>query len=174
MKKIIILTTALTMAAVANAANWTWEVQYLTNYDPATAATPLFSGVVEIYASGMGSGGVDLLLSSATANDQGRITGASFTTNDSVFEPGQSYSFLIKYVDTRGTTATSDDMMFILPSAEYASVPCITGVTGSSISFGNLGQITGNTVNWTPVPEPTSGLLLLIGVAGLALRRKRA
>ena len=25
-----------------------------------------------------------------------------------------------------------------------------------------------------PVPEPTSGLLLLIGVAGLALRRKRA
>ena len=27
---------------------------------------------------------------------------------------------------------------------------------------------------FTPVPEPTSGLLLLIGVAGLALRRKRA
>ena len=30
--------------------------------------------------------------------------------------------------------------------------------------------------NWaaTPTPEPTSGLLLLIGVAGLALKRKRA
>ena len=26
----------------------------------------------------------------------------------------------------------------------------------------------------TPVPEPTSGLLLLLGVAGLALKRKRA
>ena len=27
---------------------------------------------------------------------------------------------------------------------------------------------------WYAVPEPTSGLLLLIGVAGLALKRKRA
>ena len=28
--------------------------------------------------------------------------------------------------------------------------------------------------DWTAVPEPTSGLLLLLGVAGLALKRKRA
>lgn len=27
---------------------------------------------------------------------------------------------------------------------------------------------------WSAVPEPTSGLLMLIGMAGLALRRKRA
>ena len=28
--------------------------------------------------------------------------------------------------------------------------------------------------SWSSVPEPTSGLLLLLGVAGLALRRRRA
>ena len=39
----------------------------------------------------------------------------------------------------------------------------------AQLSFGNISAKT-----WTAVPEPTSGLLLLLGVAGLALRRRRA
>ena len=31
-----------------------------------------------------------------------------------------------------------------------------------------------SSATWTAVPEPTSGLLMLLGVAGLALRRRRA
>ena len=31
-----------------------------------------------------------------------------------------------------------------------------------------------SSATWTAVPEPTSGLLMLLGIAGLALRRKRA
>lgn len=46
-------------------------------------------------------------------------------------------------------------------------------------AFNNLGTVAtaGGATSWTstaPVPEPTSGLLLLLGMAGLALRRKRA
>ena len=33
--------------------------------------------------------------------------------------------------------------------------------------------IGGQGTAWTPVPEPTSGLLMLLGMAGLALKRKR-
>ncbi len=45
--------------------------------------------------------------------------------------------------------------------------------SGSSDNFGTgFGGIDAGT--WTPVPEPTSGILMLLGVAGLALKRKRA
>ncbi len=57
-------------------------------------------------------------------------------------------------------------------------------VTAASESFSKgitfedgTGFTTGGSLagaSWQAVPEPTSGLLLLLGVAGLALRRKRA
>ena len=43
-------------------------------------------------------------------------------------------------------------------------------------AWGNLNEGIGDgaATTWQSVPEPTSGLLLLLGVAGLALRRRRA
>lgn len=43
---------------------------------------------------------------------------------------------------------------------------------GSTYTFGWT-SFNNKTTDWQAVPEPTSGLLLLLGVAGLALRRKQ-
>ena len=51
-----------------------------------------------------------------------------------------------------------------------------TGGAGQAAQFAFDASDTATAANWTAVnaPEPTSGLLLLLGMAGLALKRKRA
>lgn len=57
-------------------------------------------------------------------------------------------------------------------SALKTSVAQATAVP--TLGFGNMASATQNASNWQSVPEPTSGLLVLLGMAGLALKRKRA
>ncbi len=48
----------------------------------------------------------------------------------------------------------------------------VSGLSDNTWAGATFAYATGG--NFTAVPEPTSGLLLLLGVAGLALKRKRA
>ncbi len=84
----------------------------------------------------------------------GELTGDDFSSD--LFVAGSTYNFYFTSEDAEGNTYKSETVS----AAAW-------GVGASSFSFEGLGT-------WTPVPEPTSGLLFLLGMAGLALKRRKA
>ena len=74
------------------------------------------------------------------------------------------YGFAI-ILDTGSTETAANYMVTEVAQASAFSQPSTTAKIA-------LGSQVANT--WQSIPEPTSGLLLLLGVAGLALRRRRA
>ena len=88
----------------------------------------------------------------------------SITISDDDSYAGVEYAVVVAaYHD-----ATYDKDFYIATTAQ--SIFNEATKIGSSASLISGQSATG----WTAVPEPTSGLLMLVGLAGLALRRKRA
>ncbi|MBQ8125629.1 MAG: PEP-CTERM sorting domain-containing protein [Kiritimatiellae bacterium] len=73
---------------------------------------------------------------------------------------------LVLYVDT--TTAAAYDGVDAFVKS-YVGTATWKNTTGAGLT-----NLAATQSTWTAVPEPTSGLLMLLGMAGLALRRKRA
>lgn len=64
-----------------------------------------------------------------------------------------------------------------IDKATYATVGSVASYTYADSAEDKALQVNMKTATqgtWSAVPEPTSGLLMLLGMAGLALRRKRA
>ena len=66
------------------------------------------------------------------------------------------------------------DLWYIENSGSILSKNGSTKATLANLALKVGGGTSTTATSWTAVPEPTSGLLMLLGMAGLALRRRRA
>jgi hypothetical protein len=172
MKKLFVIAAAAGLSFAATASTVTWGAQDADTIDSSKIATGTF-----------------YLMYASTAFDSSKFTGETFTA-DTLKTAG-----LDKTVDTFEYSSTS------YKKKNNAITPTSAGISGNGLTLYEVlissdgknlawGTTTANIVaaaglNQTKtlnsftmvaasnVPEPTSGLLLLVGGAMLALRRKR-
>ncbi|MBP3672800.1 MAG: PEP-CTERM sorting domain-containing protein [Oscillospiraceae bacterium] len=157
MKKLVIIAAIAMSAMFAQAAATSWQLtagQMFSQSD----STVAFSGLIEVYASG-GDLAEDVVVFSQNPAAK-TYNKTAFTTE--ALTAGKSYDFYLVLTDGK----------YQYTSATKAVTALETGA--ANIAFGSLKTATTTAGNWVAVPEPTSGLLMLVGLAGLALRRRRA
>lgn len=82
------------------------------------------------------------------------------------YSAGETAYALLLYVDS------ANEMYMANVAQTTFAAPQNRDVTDLGTTLGGFGSSAGAT-SWQAVPEPTSGLLLLVGMGALALRRKR-
>ena len=180
MKKTLAIIAAMAMFNLANAASLNWQIAGITQPGTTTPgagyAVYLFIleqskdfGAKTITRSDLASlieSGSDFsqyVAATGSSNDNGGVTGAtgyngtSFTTGDSL------KSFAVVF-DAANVASASNYMM----TTKYASVSWGSPNGIKTASFGSQSGAT-----WTPVPEPSTTVLALAGLA-LLLKRRRA
>ena len=179
MKKLMIVLAAIALAGATQAATMTWNVLNMqsqgveagwmvalydssTTFDYAQAKSgdlaAWYTGTTETY----GTAGAVRVTSSGNNNP----SGAAFSAGDSI----SAYAVIFN------AATIADATQYMVSSAQSATV----GASGGNITLGFGSMAATTTANkfygatWESVPEPTSGLLMLVGLGALALRRRKA
>ena len=186
MKKIMIACAAVVVAAVAQAASIDWSVSQnwtLADGDKAALGSTVYlidAAYADSLAAAIGADGTiaagtqGLLGSATTSNGRGKVD-LTTTTHDGL-TAGKSYDFAVLIVDK----TDANQMYYAISQASSQNAYTVGKDEALSISFtattinGTDAISYANGTAWQAVPEPTSGLLMLVGLAGLALRRRRA
>ena len=188
MKKLVIAAAVFAMAVASQAASIAWSMNGfgLKDTDGSLVSLPTGTSLVlvvmnsatgwdsaTVIPTGTGSGTTTLAINGTT----GRVTGkATFTWSDggeNMIDNGQFLGLMFQ--DAEGLhqlTYTDGANKGALVDAVYA----VSGIASNASALSSKKIMATGNFNAISevVPEPTSGLLMLLGMAGLALRRRRA
>ena len=193
MKKLMIIAAIAMAVSGTQAASYVWKATAGNIYD-SSASSAKFTGTAFVFDAGVTTmsalydafaGGSDISSYAGKAASLNVNNGAIVTTSGAnqftygTEESGlKAFSFYLAVVDGDNiyfSNLIADKSILAPPSAQ--TVAFGTQQNGSS-TFSNVAPATGfqGAGKWSSaaVPEPTSGLLMLVGLGALALRRRRA
>ena len=189
MKKLMLAFAVVVIAAVTNAASVNWTASNVYQGWTGGDASAKASGVVgylffadEISVADMtaalsGAEGAKYTMAEAlakgysaqTSSSAGKYAGSATPTDVPTSYHGNTMDAYAVIFNA----ATTDTASYFYIMPETSKSIAATGST--AFAFGTQDTASAKSSSWTAVaPEPTSGLLMLVGLAGLALRRRRA
>lgn len=178
MKKLITLCMCVAMTAALHAATANWSVTKVYQPGTETAAAGYIGYLFEVSSSitianvtsAINDGTfISTYASSALANGATTATGSLIKTGLGNYDASSGTVSWFTVLFDADSVAEANN--YIVTDAVSQTFTSATGAKAAS--FTNIGT----TYSWNTmaaVPEPTSGLLMLVGLAGLALRRRRA
>lgn len=196
MKKLLVVASIMAAVFTSEASSFSWG---FTGYDYVNASGEGYDSDFDLNVWGGGKAYLYLgtvtasdtafdfsaatLITSATFDAQeliyGNVGSEAYSTSDLVTSTDAGQAFSLILVDDTSKDLASYEGNYVL----YTGLSEEGAIPGATVSYYAAFQDTNpvTQADWqtmgggaSPIPEPTSGLLMLLGMAGLALRRRRA
>ena len=182
MKKLMFVLAAVLAAGMVQAASVDWSTGRIkvagdggSGWGSDGISGSDYTAQIYFWTAAADAGDISKAMSGITGTSSSTVSSKALkgTTSDS-FASGTYYT-MVEVTDGAGNKLTSDIASFTINTASMTPNGNINFYSGSGFNetFSGTGGAFATGGGWTVAPEPTSGILMLVGLGALALRRRK-